>query len=634
VLFFTGLGAQTGGLGPKLLTAIRKGDMSGVHELLRDNADPNSHDETGASALMYAAAYSSTECLRLLISSGADVEAANQVHATALMWSITEPEKVKLLLARNADVNVRTDDGQTALLLAARQPGNIETVRLLLSHGADAKAVDKNGIGLLRIAYDSGDAALQQAARTAGLQFSRLEQLGEYPVITALGSGDKELVDAVFHLGANPNEQIKAESIHYPSMALLAFDGATPPIQILLDHGANPNAASDRGVTPLMMAVAAGKPNLELVRLLVEKHADINARDAGGRTVLDWALTQGDTDVSKYLRSLGAKASPPPAAPAPVAQPRDARAALEALFPVLQPVSKTFFARYGCISCHHQSLPAVAVDHARSQGVRVDPELATHPDKATMAMWTPFRESLLQSNCGVVPGFVANVSYGLFSLADEGVQPNKITDAAALCLAHSQRNDGSWNIDDIRPPLGTGAIKYTALAVRGLTIFLPPGHRDEWKARTERAREFFRRAQPADTQDLAFLLLGMHWAGMDKEIPPVRDRLLALQREDGGWAQLPGLPSDAYATGHALHALHSAASLSIATNAYQSGVRFLLRTQLEDGSWYVRSRAFPFQPYFDAGFPHGTDQFISAAASSWAAIALADSLEPVKNAKR
>src|ERR1019366_180086 len=182
ILFTAGLAAQTDGLGPKLLAAIRKGDVSAVHELLRDNADPNSHDETGASALMYAAAFSSPECMRLLIARGADVDGVNQVHATALMWASAEPDKGKLLLSKNAGVNMRTDDAQSALLLAARRPGNVETVRLLLSHGADPKAVDKDGIGLLRIAYGQEDAALQQAARSAGLECTLLEQLGDEPL--------------------------------------------------------------------------------------------------------------------------------------------------------------------------------------------------------------------------------------------------------------------------------------------------------------------------------------------------------------------------------------------------------------------------------------------------------------------
>lgn len=51
-------------------------------------------------------------------------------------------------------------------------------------------------------------------------------------------------------------------------------------------------------------------------------------------------------------------------------------------------------------------------------------------------------------------------------------------------------------------------------------------------------------------------------------------------------------------------------------------MRFLLTSQLADGTWHVRRRAFPFQPTMDSGFPHGRDGWISAAATSWAVMAL------------
>src|SRR6185503_11548747 len=89
-----------------------------------------------------------------------------------------------------------------------------------------------------------------------------------------------------------------------------------------------------------------------------------------------------------------------------------------------------------------------------------------------------------------------------------------------------------------------------------------------------------------------------------------------------GWAQLPGLKSDAYATGQAIYALRVGAGLPSANPALDRGVRFLLGTQLEDGTWYVRRRAFPFQPTMNSGFPHGRDSWISAAATSWAVLAL------------
>jgi hypothetical protein len=61
---------------------------------------------------------------------------------------------------------------------------------------------------------------------------------------------------------------------------------------------------------------------------------------------------------------------------------------------------------------------------------------------------------------------------------------------------------------------------------------------------------------------------------------------------------------------------------AVNTLAYRRGVAYLMNTQCPDGSWHVRSRAFGFQPYFESGFPHGDDQWISMAATAWAAIAL------------
>jgi len=106
-----------------------------------------------------------------------------------------------------------------------------------------------------------------------------------------------------------------------------------------------------------------------------------------------------------------------------------------------------------------------------------------------------------------------------------------------------------------------------------------------------------------------------------------RADLEMTQRSDGRWAQLPSLQSDAYATGGALVAL-TEAGVATTEHVYQRGVRFLLSTQLEDGSWYVRKRAHATQAFFDSGFPHGVDQYISAAATNWAAMSLALAARP------
>src|SRR5262249_25046160 len=104
--------------------------------------------------------------------------------------------------------------------------------------------------------------------------------------------------------------------------------------------------------------------------------------------------------------------------------------------------------------------------------------------------------------------------------------------------------------------------------------------------------------------------------------------LLKAQRPDGGWAQRDAMKSDAYATGSALVALHRAAGLATTDPAFRRGLKYLLASQLKDGTWHVRSRSRPFQAYFESGFPHAKDQFISLAASGWASTALALALPP------
>jgi squalene-hopene/tetraprenyl-beta-curcumene cyclase len=104
-------------------------------------------------------------------------------------------------------------------------------------------------------------------------------------------------------------------------------------------------------------------------------------------------------------------------------------------------------------------------------------------------------------------------------------------------------------------------------------------------------------------------------------VEAARDSLAAEQLPDGGWAQLPDKPGDAYATGTVLTAL-CAAGLPSTDPVYRKGADYLLKTQKEDGSWIVETRSKPLQRFFDNGDPGGKSQFISFAATSWAVLAL------------
>lgn len=116
-------------------------------------------------------------------------------------------------------------------------------------------------------------------------------------------------------------------------------------------------------------------------------------------------------------------------------------------------------------------------------------------------------------------------------------------------------------------------------------------------------------------------LLGLVWAG-ERGTSQFARALVGCQRPDGGWSQNPYVESDAYATGQVLFALAESGNLKASDPVFQRGIRYLLATQKEDGSWRVKSRAPKVQPYFESGFPYEHHQWISMAGTAWAAIAL------------
>jgi ankyrin repeat protein len=530
------------------------------------------------------------------------------------MWAVGDVAKVRLLLNRGAAVNAVMRDGTTALLAAARR-GNVDVMRLLLERKADTGTPAARA-ELLRIVSAERPEARQIVAN-AGMDVTTLVTPGSATLADYRVSATSAL-RTLLDMGADPNPRGR-----FPLIALAAFNSRIDSATLLLDRGADPNARGQHEATPLMMAAAAPQPDPATTRLLIERGADIAARDAAGRTALDWALLQGETPVVQLLRQAGAQtgatvASPPVA----VAKPRSARDAIVAALARLQPAGPVLYEQRKCISCHHQTLPAIAMKLAGTRGIAVDAEAAAHPIRSTLEVWRSRRDALMVSR--EVAGGANELTYGLLMLAEAGVPPDSTTDMAVANLIGLQRSDGTWVFADTRPPQADNSrIHFTAMAVRGLDVYAPPGLRRDVQTRIERARQFLRSAVPTSSQDEAFKLLGLVWSRAPApDIAQQVKRLLALQRADGGWAQLSTMAPDAYATGQALYAMHVSGA-STAGRAYQDGVAYLLRTQLDDGTWFVRSRAFGFQPYFESGFPHGRDQFISASATAWAVIALA-----------
>jgi hypothetical protein len=228
-----------------------------------------------------------------------------------------------------------------------------------------------------------------------------------------------------------------------------------------------------------------------------------------------------------------------------------------------------------------------------------------------------------------VPDAPVSLGTGLFGMQALRHAPDATTGALVDYLLRAQRPAGDWASYDYRPPMEDGPVVAAAWAVYAISAYTPAGREPVAAGSLRRAGEWFAGRSPATHNEAVMRLLGLHWTGR-----PARERaeaaaaIRATQRADGGWAQLPGRETDAWATGSALYALHVGAGLATDDPVYRRGAAFLLRTQFDDGSWWVRSRSWPFQPHFDGRFPHGKDQWISAGGTAWAAMALLLTLDP------
>jgi ankyrin repeat protein len=408
-------------------------------------------------------------------------------------------------------------------MLAASSDASAPIVKLLLDKGANARAVDALKMTTTFAASFGNDTESLRLLIAAGGDVDAADDmLGYTPLMNAAQHGNVASVRLLLSKGARvnavsgpPNQPVKNGIInlgHWTPLTVAAI-GPAAVVKALVDAGANPKAVEARGMTPLMLAAASDHADAETVRFLIPL-SDLSARDTNGETALDWALKSGATPIAGLLKAAkapaGAAANRAAATP-PTAAPVAHRAAIDRSVPLLERASGTFFVNGACGACHAQNATDLATLTARRRGIRISDEAAAQRENGASAAFAAIATRLLEREDGPA---VDILLYTLAGFAAGNHPADRATDAMVFNVSAQQMQAGNWHIGGIpRPPIEDGDFSRTALGIRALTTYAPPGRGVEMRGRVARAVAWLAATKPLTTEDRSFRLLGLAWGG-------------------------------------------------------------------------------------------------------------------------
>ena len=290
--------------------AAHRGDIDKVRDSLKEGINVDARDEAGQTPLYYAASAGQMHIAEFLISKGAEVDAKDKIGDTPLYYAADAGWRntAELLLNKGADVNARNQGRETPLHSAAWL-GRGDVAKLLIAKGANIMAKDKWDYIPLHAAACSGLVEVTELLIAKGSDIDAKDEWAGTPLTYAaewaLGESGYTTVKLLIDRGADVNAACTfgCTILHHASSR---YKPQPDVVRLIIANGANVNARHNSGQTPLHWSVRWGG-HRDIAELLLTSGADVNAKDKRDRTPLDIALEQGYTEIIDLLRKHGAR---------------------------------------------------------------------------------------------------------------------------------------------------------------------------------------------------------------------------------------------------------------------------------------------------------------------------------------
>ena len=230
----------------------------------------------------------------LAMAAGPDLRLVNAAAAQ-------DKAAVRALLKEGVDVNAARADGATALLWAAHWD-DLETVDLLLGAGATVNAAEDHGVTPLARACENAREAMVNKLLAAGANPNLAQTSGMTPLMIAARTGNVAVVKALVAHGADVN----ATTTEAKVTALMWAVAEPHPdiVRVLIDAHADVHASTAKGFTPLMFA--ARNSDVEMAKTLIAAGVSVNETGSDGTHVLPFSIVTGQADFAMFLIEQGA----------------------------------------------------------------------------------------------------------------------------------------------------------------------------------------------------------------------------------------------------------------------------------------------------------------------------------------